>query len=48
VECALEAEHDAGDHTIAVGRVMAVKLVQPDNEPLLFYRGSYGSFTEIS
>ena len=42
-DCGLEAEHDAGDHTIAVGRVRDLQLVDP-GEPLLFFRGAYGSF----
>jgi 3-hydroxy-9,10-secoandrosta-1,3,5(10)-triene-9,17-dione monooxygenase reductase component len=42
-DCELEAEHDAGDHTIAVGRIRDLELVEP-GEPLLFFRGAYGSF----
>jgi 3-hydroxy-9,10-secoandrosta-1,3,5(10)-triene-9,17-dione monooxygenase reductase component len=42
-DCELAAEHDAGDHTIAVGRVKDLQLVEP-GEPLLFFRGAYGSF----
>ncbi len=49
VECSLEAEHDAGDHTIVVGRVQALE-VQADRPqgPLLFYRGGYGSFEALA
>ncbi|UGS35313.1 flavin reductase family protein [Capillimicrobium parvum] len=43
IECTLEDEHDAGDHTIVVARVVAIEAV-PDAEPLVFFRGSYGSF----
>lgn len=40
VDCAIEAVHDAGDHYIVVGRVLA--LGETKNErPLLFYRGGY-------
>ena len=42
-DCDLEAEHDAGDHTIAIGRVRDLELVR-EGEPLLFFRGAYGSF----
>ena len=43
IECELEAEHDAGDHWIAVARVVALEA-NPDREPLVFYRSGYGSF----
>ncbi|MFC4944377.1 flavin reductase family protein [Pseudonocardia sp. GCM10023141] len=41
VDCALWAEHDGGDHTIAVGRVLDLGA-DPSRLPLLFYRGRYG------
>ena len=44
VDCDLEAEHDAGDHTIAVGRVRDFQIVEAASDPLLFFRGQYGSF----
>ncbi|MCP5178592.1 MAG: flavin reductase family protein [Pseudomonadales bacterium] len=44
IDCALEAEHDAGDHTIAVGRVLDLAIRAPEKEPLLFFQGRYGSF----
>lgn len=45
LECSVEAEHAAGDHVIVVARVHHLDRHQ-DGEPLVFYRGSYGSFTE--
>ena len=42
VECALEAEHDAGDHTVAVGRVLAFGILRPEAQPLIYFRGRYG------
>ncbi|MEU5879811.1 flavin reductase [Spirillospora sp. NPDC047279] len=42
VDCVTERVHDAGDHDIVVGRVLDLQL--GDGEPLLFYRGGYGSF----
>ena len=45
IDCVLEAEHDGGDHTIAVGRVQELAIEIPDAEPLLFFRGGYGSFS---
>lgn len=43
VDCVLEAEHDAGDHTIVVARVHDLETQGPI-EPLVFYRGGYGAF----
>ena len=47
VECRLEIEYDAGDHTIAIGRVRDMQICGTDKPPLLFFRGGYGSFREI-
>ena len=44
IDCDLQAEHDAGDHTIAVGLVRDVRIVDSDKTPLLFFRGGYGRF----
>ena len=41
LDCTVEAEHDAGDHVIVVGRVRDLGLTA-DAGPLLFYRGKYG------
>ncbi len=43
IDCEIHAEHDAGDHTIVVARVLAVEA-SPAGEPLVFFRGQYGSF----
>lgn len=43
VECELEAIHDAGDHELVTGRV--VDMAVAGGQPLLFYRGGFGSFT---
>ncbi|HEY2427556.1 MAG TPA: flavin reductase family protein [Acidimicrobiales bacterium] len=42
IECRLEVLHDAGDHLIAVGRVLDLKA--REGRPLLFFRGGYGRF----
>ncbi len=39
-ECAKFAEYDGGDHMILVGRVVRVRF-DPDQDPLLYYRGDY-------
>jgi flavin reductase (DIM6/NTAB) family NADH-FMN oxidoreductase RutF len=41
IECEPEAHHDAGDHTIFVGRVVG-GATRP-GRPLLYYRGGYGA-----
>lgn len=43
IECAVDAEHDAGDHLIVVGRVRDLDVVG-EGRPLVFYRGGYGRF----
>lgn len=40
VVATLEREYDGGDHTIVVGRVVAMDA-DPDRGPLLFHRGRY-------
>jgi 3-hydroxy-9,10-secoandrosta-1,3,5(10)-triene-9,17-dione monooxygenase reductase component len=39
IDCQLEAEHEAGDHYIAVGRVIDLQV--HDRRPLLYYRGNF-------
>jgi flavin reductase (DIM6/NTAB) family NADH-FMN oxidoreductase RutF len=43
IDCALEAKHDAGDHWIVVGRVLALDVPR-EGGPLVFFRGGYGRF----
>lgn len=45
VEATVEAEHDAGDHTIVVCRVTGLDVHAADHGPLLFYRGGFGNFS---
>ncbi|MEE4383092.1 MAG: flavin reductase family protein [Pseudomonadales bacterium] len=44
VDCELEAEHEGGDHVIAVGRVRDLGVRDGSRGPLLFFRGGYGGF----
>lgn len=44
-ECRAEAVHDAGDHTILIGRVVRFAR-HDDGAPLVFYRGRYGSLSQ--
>ena len=43
IDAELRHEHDAGDHTIAVARVIAVEA-GAGRSPLVFLRGGYGQF----
>lgn len=42
LDCAVVAQHDAGDHVIVVGQIEAV--VTGSGEPLLFFGGAYRAF----
>jgi len=41
IDCTLAAEHDGGDHTMVVGRVLGLGA-DPTRSPLVFHRGGYG------
>jgi flavin reductase (DIM6/NTAB) family NADH-FMN oxidoreductase RutF len=43
LECLNFQQVDGGDHIIFVGRVEAMAVLSPRN-PLLFYRGAYGTY----
>ncbi|MFC7588799.1 flavin reductase family protein [Nonomuraea antimicrobica] len=43
IDCAVEAEHPAGDHVIVVARVLQLDTYA-EGGPLVFFRGAYGSF----
>jgi len=43
VGCALDRLVPGGDHTIGIGVVQAAELGAPDAEPLVWFRGGYGS-----
>ena len=45
IDCELAQEHDAGDHTIVIGRVVDMGVFEEEQGPLLYWRGSYGKFT---
>jgi flavin reductase (DIM6/NTAB) family NADH-FMN oxidoreductase RutF len=40
LDATVEATHDAGDHTIIVGRVVALEVVR-EAAPLIYYRSGY-------
>ena len=43
LDCEVAERIDGGDHTIYVGRVVAVEIARPDAQPLIFYGGRYRS-----
>ena len=43
IDCTVDAEYEAGDHLIVVGRVRELDLGH-EGRPLVFYRGGYGRF----
>ncbi|WSG19506.1 flavin reductase family protein [Nonomuraea sp. NBC_01738] len=45
IDCAVEAEHQAGDHMIVVARVLQLDI-HADGGPLVFFRGGYGRFAD--
>jgi flavin reductase (DIM6/NTAB) family NADH-FMN oxidoreductase RutF len=47
IDCDLETVHEAGDHLIAIGRVLALGA-QNNRSPLLFFQGGYGRFTDLT
>ncbi|MHB1538956.1 MAG: flavin reductase [Solirubrobacteraceae bacterium] len=47
VDCELHSVLDAGDHHVAIGRVLELD-VEASGLPLLFFQGGYGRFTPLS
>lgn len=46
IDCDLHAVHEAGDHFIVLGEVRDLQIAGGGN-PLVFHRGSYGSFLSV-
>lgn len=43
IDCSLAASYDGGDHTIYLGEVEEMGLLEADADPLTFYQGQYGT-----
>lgn len=41
LECRTEQRVEAGDHTLVIGRVLAVGFPSPEGAPLMYFRGRY-------
>lgn len=48
LDCSYRAEHDAGDHTIVVSSVNSVLVRRPQDPPLVYLRGKYGTFADTN
>jgi flavin reductase (DIM6/NTAB) family NADH-FMN oxidoreductase RutF len=46
IDCEICREHEAGDHTIVVARVVDLDS-SADARPLVFFRGRYGTFRPL-
>ncbi len=46
-ECETYAEHDGGDHTIVVGRVLGVTVGDRETGPLVYHRGAYRGVVDV-
>lgn len=44
IDCTIDAEHDAGDHSIVVGRVRELEVPR-EGHPLVFFRGGYAQLS---
>lgn len=47
IDCTLDTVHEAGDHYIVLGHVQELDIIRPE-QPLLFFRGGYGSFAPLA
>ena len=43
-DCETHAAHEAGDHTVMIGRVLRVTVAGPGDHPLVFAAGRFGQF----
>lgn len=43
IDCTIENVYDGGDHDIVVGQVQELRVLD-SKDPLLFFRGDYGTF----
>ncbi|HVE99293.1 MAG TPA: flavin reductase family protein [Mycobacteriales bacterium] len=46
IECTTYAVHEAGDHTLVIGEVVAMALPRPEDRPLVFFAGAYRSLAD--
>jgi flavin reductase (DIM6/NTAB) family NADH-FMN oxidoreductase RutF len=47
LECRTWATYDGGDHTVVVGEVVGLELLDPDGPPLAYQRGRYATLVPL-
>lgn len=47
IECSIHSVTDAGDHWFVLGNVLSLETTR-EGDPMLFYRGRYGSFVDLA
>jgi len=47
VDCTVDAAHEAGDHTIYVGRAHDAEVLRPEADPVTFYEGEWGTIGDL-
>jgi 3-hydroxy-9,10-secoandrosta-1,3,5(10)-triene-9,17-dione monooxygenase reductase component len=47
IDCDIHDVVDAGDHFFVMGRVIALET-ERDGDPMLFFKGRYGSFADLA
>jgi 3-hydroxy-9,10-secoandrosta-1,3,5(10)-triene-9,17-dione monooxygenase reductase component len=47
LDCRVVDEHDVGDHTLVVGRVLCAEASGPEVSPLLYCRGALGTLAGL-
>jgi 3-hydroxy-9,10-secoandrosta-1,3,5(10)-triene-9,17-dione monooxygenase reductase component len=47
IECSIHSVTDAGDHWFVLGNVLGLEHTR-EGDPMLFYRGRYGGFSELA
>lgn len=48
VDCTVDTVHEAGDHTIYIGRAESAEVLRPDAEPVTFYTGEWGTIEPLT
>ncbi len=44
IDCRIDRVLDGGDHHIILGRVLALDTVNEDADPMVFFKGGYGTY----
>lgn len=44
IDCRIQEVVTLGDHILVVGRVLSLSTPNPEDDPMVFYKGQYGSF----